>query len=196
MALESQTNGEAKLPSCGTQTYLDPEITERYKSQDTKKSWFRTGVSGGVGKRAHKIAMHKLVHINKRVVIKETYNPSSKLHQSHMSMARDVAQWVTLVQVPRTCVKAGLGTCVSVSSVMGSRQRWLAGRQSRSRFSKSLIRWRVLEQDTSCPMASQFMHIGTYSCTQTCIQWTCTKSSESWEESELTIGSNGITRKI
>lgn len=145
MALEIQTNGGAKLPSRGTQIYLDPEITETYKSQDSKKSWFRTGVSGGVGKRAHKTAMHKLVHINRRVVIKETYNPSSKLHQGHKSMARDVAQWVTLVQVPRTCGKADLGTCVSVSSVMGSGQRWLAGRQSRSRFSKSLSQQNEVE---------------------------------------------------
>jgi hypothetical protein len=40
----------AKLPSSGAQIYLNPEIIERYKSQHTKKSWLRTGVSGGVGK--------------------------------------------------------------------------------------------------------------------------------------------------
>lgn len=50
----------AKLPSSGAQIYLNPEIIERYKSQHTKKSWLRTGVSGGVGKWAHKSSMHEV----------------------------------------------------------------------------------------------------------------------------------------
>jgi len=47
-----------------------------------------------------------------------------KMHQEdHTSMARDVTQWVTSVQVHRTHVKASRGIYVSLSLVIGSAQR-------------------------------------------------------------------------
>jgi hypothetical protein len=91
----------------------------------------------------------KLVHINTRLVI-QIYNSNSKIHQEgHMSMASDVAQQVTLVQIPRTPVKGSYGTYVSVSLVMGSRQRWWTGCQSRSRLSKSLSQQNKVEDAKS-----------------------------------------------